>query len=119
MPTKGKGSEDYHAGFLRIHEQRDCRRSGAAAPGRKQNSHRSIEKKINKKVLLNVGISEICYIFEYQNSNTKPSHMKTLKFKTALKQIQQGKIECVTDLKIGYVEIFNLSSRKRNFIEIV
>jgi hypothetical protein len=45
--------------------------------------------------------------------------MKTLKFKTLLRQIQAGKIECVTDLKIGYVEIFNLSSRKRIFVEVI
>jgi hypothetical protein len=45
--------------------------------------------------------------------------MKTLKFNTALKQIKEGRIECITDLKIGYVEIYNMTSRKRITIEII
>lgn len=45
--------------------------------------------------------------------------MKTLKFNKVLSQIKEGKIECVTDLKIGYVEILNLNSRKRTFIQVV
>jgi hypothetical protein len=45
--------------------------------------------------------------------------MKTLKFNKVLKQIKEGKIECVTDLKIGYVEILNLTTRKRAFIEVI
>jgi hypothetical protein len=45
--------------------------------------------------------------------------MKTLKFNKVLKQIREGKIECVTDFKIGYVEIYNLNTRKRTFIEVI
>jgi hypothetical protein len=45
--------------------------------------------------------------------------MKTVKFQTVKKQIQEGRLECVTDLKIGYVEVRNLVSQKRLFIEVV
>lgn len=45
--------------------------------------------------------------------------MKTLKFNKALKQIKEGRIECITDLKIGYVEIYDMISRKRKTIEII
>ena len=31
--------------------------------------------------------------------------MRTLKIETALKQIKDGKIECLTDIKKGYVTI--------------
>ena len=45
--------------------------------------------------------------------------MKTVKFETLKKQIREGRIECVTDLKIGYVEIYNMNSRKRMTIEVI
>lgn len=45
--------------------------------------------------------------------------MKTLKFKTVEKQIQDGKIECMTDLRLGYVEIRNTESGKRSTIEVI
>jgi hypothetical protein len=44
--------------------------------------------------------------------------MTTLKIKTILKQIKDGKIEMMQDLKIGYVEIRNTTSGKRQIIEI-
>ena len=44
--------------------------------------------------------------------------MKTLKLETALKQIKDGKFECLTDIKIGYVEI-RKSNGKREIIEII
>jgi len=44
--------------------------------------------------------------------------MKTLTYQTALKQIKEGKIECITDLKIGFVEI-RRHTGKREIINIV
>jgi hypothetical protein len=44
--------------------------------------------------------------------------MKKLKLTTAQKQIKDGKFECLTDLKIGYVEI-RKANGKREFSEIV
>jgi hypothetical protein len=45
--------------------------------------------------------------------------MKTLKITTALKQIKEGKIEMMQDLKIGYVEIRNTTSGARQIIEVI
>ncbi len=44
--------------------------------------------------------------------------MTTLKIKTILKQIKDGKIEMMQDLKTGYVEIRNTTSGKRQIIEV-
>lgn len=44
--------------------------------------------------------------------------MKTLTYQTALKQIKEGKIECITDLKIGFVEIYRHTG-KRETINII
>lgn len=44
--------------------------------------------------------------------------MKTLTYQTALKQIKEGKIECITDLKIGFVEI-RRHTGKREIINII
>ena len=45
--------------------------------------------------------------------------MKTLKFDSVIKQLKEGKIECVTDLKIGYVEIRNCENNKRKTIQVI
>jgi len=55
----------------------------------------------------------------HQTTTTNQIDMKTLKFNKVLKQIREGKIECVTDFKIGYVEIYNLNTRKRTFIKVI
>lgn len=44
--------------------------------------------------------------------------MQKLKIKTAIAQIKDGKFECATDLKKGYVEIIRHNG-KRETIEIV
>jgi hypothetical protein len=44
--------------------------------------------------------------------------MKTLKLSTAIKQIKEGKFECVTDIKIGTVQI-RTSRKKTTFINII
>lgn len=54
-----------------------------------------------------------------QQTDNKKKPMKTVKFQTVKKQIQEGRIECVTDLRIGFVEVLNLVSRKRMFIKVV
>ena len=45
--------------------------------------------------------------------------MKTVKLKTIQKQIKEGKTECLTDLKIGYVSIRRFPSRKIEMVEVV
>jgi hypothetical protein len=45
--------------------------------------------------------------------------MKKLKLQTALNQIKEGRLECIQDLKIGYVEFRITSSNKRKIIEII
>lgn len=44
--------------------------------------------------------------------------MQRLKLETAKAQIKDGKFECMTDLKIGYIEI-RKANGKRVTIEIV
>lgn len=44
--------------------------------------------------------------------------MKKIKIATAKKQIKEGRFECMTDLKIGYVEI-RRANGKREFIEVI
>jgi hypothetical protein len=44
--------------------------------------------------------------------------MKKIKIETAQNQIKEGKFECVTDLKIGYVQITR-SNGKREIVEII
>lgn len=45
--------------------------------------------------------------------------MKEVKMKTILKQIKEGKVECITDLKLGYVSIRRFPSRKMEMVEVV
>jgi hypothetical protein len=45
--------------------------------------------------------------------------MKEVKMKTILKQIKDGKVECITDLKLGYVSIRRFPSRKTEMVEVV
>lgn len=45
--------------------------------------------------------------------------MKEVKMKTILKQIKEGKVECITDLKLGYVSIRRFPSRKTEIVEVV
>ena len=45
--------------------------------------------------------------------------MKKLTIKTVEAQINQGKIECITDLKVGLVEIRNCTTNKRQFISVI
>lgn len=46
------------------------------------------------------------------------TQMKKIKIATAKKQIKEGRFECMTDLKIGYVEI-RRANGKREFIEVI
>ncbi len=45
--------------------------------------------------------------------------MKTVKLKTIEKQIKDGRVECLSDLKIGYVSIRRFPSRKSEMVEVV
>jgi hypothetical protein len=45
--------------------------------------------------------------------------MKNLKINSVKKQLKEGKIECVTDLKIGYVEIRSCHTNKRMIINVI
>jgi hypothetical protein len=45
--------------------------------------------------------------------------MKTLKIKSVEKQLKEGKIECVTDLRIGFVEIRSCFTNKRITINVI
>lgn len=45
--------------------------------------------------------------------------MKTLKFEVVKRQIKHGKIECVTDLKMGHVEIRSCLTNKRMTITVI
>ncbi len=45
--------------------------------------------------------------------------MKTVKMKTIEKQIRDGKVECLSDLRIGFVHIRKYPSRKSEMIEVV
>ncbi len=45
--------------------------------------------------------------------------MKEVKMKTILKQIKEGKVECITDLKLGYVSIRRFPSRKTEMVEVI
>ena len=45
--------------------------------------------------------------------------MKEVKLKTIQKQIKDGKVECITDLKLGYVSIRRFPSRKTEMIEVI
>ena len=45
--------------------------------------------------------------------------MKTVKIKTIQKQIKDGKVECITDLKLGYVSIRRFPSRKMEMVEVI
>ena len=44
--------------------------------------------------------------------------MKKFKINRITKMISEGRIECLTDLRIGYVEIRYISSGKRTTIEV-
>jgi len=45
--------------------------------------------------------------------------MKTVKIKTIQKQIKDGKVECITDLKLGFVEIRKFPSGNKAIVEVV
>ncbi len=45
--------------------------------------------------------------------------MKTVKIKTLEKQIKDGRVECLSDLKVGFVHIRRFPSRKNEMIEVV
>ena len=47
--------------------------------------------------------------------------MKTVTLKTLLKQIEDGKVEASYDVPMngGYVEVFNLITRKRETIKVI
>jgi hypothetical protein len=55
-------------------------------------------------------------IFQYIK---KIKVMKIVKLKTIQKQITNGRVECITDLKIGYVSIRRFPSRKTEMVEVV
>lgn len=44
--------------------------------------------------------------------------MKTLKIAKALKQVKEGKFECMNDLKLGHIQI-RKSNGKKSIIEII
>jgi len=45
--------------------------------------------------------------------------MKTVKLSTIKKQIKDGQVECMTDLKIGYVFIRWTKTGEREYVEVV
>lgn len=45
--------------------------------------------------------------------------MKEVSIETIKRLIEEGKLECITDLKKGYVEIRNTSSGKRQTIRVI
>ena len=45
--------------------------------------------------------------------------MKTVKIKTIQKQIKDGRVECISDLKIGFVNTRKFPSRKIEMVEVV
>jgi len=49
----------------------------------------------------------------------KKTAMKNLKINSVEKQLKEGKIECVTDLKIGFVEIRSCLTNKRMIINVI
>ena len=53
------------------------------------------------------------------NKQSKQSHMKNVKLKTIERQIRDGKVECMMDLRIGYVEIRNCITGKRYFVNVI
>lgn len=58
-------------------------------------------------------------IFVRQSNEEKTRAMKNVKLSTIEKQIRDGKVECMTDLRIGYVEIRNCITDKRYFVNVV
>ena len=58
------------------------------------------------------------YIYNKKQTNKKTEIMRKLKLETAKKMIKDGKFECESDLKIGYVSV-RYSTGKRTYIEIV
>lgn len=44
--------------------------------------------------------------------------MRTLKLATALKQIKEGRFECLNDIKVGYIQI-RKANGKSEMIEII
>jgi hypothetical protein len=45
--------------------------------------------------------------------------MKNVKLKPIERQIRDGKVECMMDLRIGYVEIRNCITGKRYFVNVI
>lgn len=45
--------------------------------------------------------------------------MKNVKLKTIERQIRDGKVECMMDLRIGYLEIRNCTTGKRYFVNVI
>lgn len=45
--------------------------------------------------------------------------MKNVKLATIEKQIADGKIECMTDLKVGYVEIRSCITGNRQIVNVI
>jgi CRISPR/Cas system CMR-associated protein Cmr3 (group 5 of RAMP superfamily) len=45
--------------------------------------------------------------------------MKNVKLSTIEKQIRDGKVECLTDLRIGWVEIRNCTTRKIYYVNVI
>jgi hypothetical protein len=45
--------------------------------------------------------------------------MRRLKVRTVEQQIKEGKIECMTDIKLGYVDIRNCATGARETIKII
>ena len=45
--------------------------------------------------------------------------MKRLKMSTVLKQIKDGNIECLQDLRVGYIEVRNTTKGNRYTIEVI
>ena len=58
-------------------------------------------------------------IIKFVYSSIKLKVMKIVKLKTIQKQITNGRVECITDLKIGYVSIRRFPSRKTEMVEVV
>ena len=68
---------------------------------------------INNYFLFKIFLYICCYKLK------KYKIMKTVKIKTIEKQIRDGKVECLSDLRVGFVFIRRHPSRKSEIVEVV
>jgi len=61
----------------------------------------------------------IAFFFCLSLYKLKRENMKRLKVRTVEQQIKEGKIECITDLKLGYVEIRKCATGVTETIKVI